>query len=309
MRDVSVIIPARNEQFLARTVQDVLANARADTEVIAIADGYTPDPPLPVHPNVTACYLSESIGQRAAVNEGARISQAKYVMKLDAHCALAEGFDVALMEDCQPDWTMVPAMHHLHASDWQCKSCGDRTYQGVKPTECGKCKAADFEMVMVWKPRHKTPHVSYRFDKAMHFQYWKKHARRPECQGPLVETMSFIGACMFLERDRFWALGGMDEAHGSWGQFGTEISLKSWLSGGKLVASRKTWFAHLFRTGNFSRNGQSSFPYPLSFADQEKARAYSQDLWLNDKWPLAKHKLAWLVEKFKPVPDWHEGAK
>jgi hypothetical protein len=230
-------------------------------------------------------------------------------MKLDAHCAVDEGFDVKLMEDCRPDWTMVPSMYNLHAFDWECKGCGNRTYQGARPAQCGKCKGTEFQMAVVWKPRENRLTVSWRFDKDLHFQYWKKHAKRAEAQGPLIETMSFIGACMFLERERFWELGGMDERHGSWGQFGTEWACKSWLSGGKLITSRKTWFGHMFRTGNFSHNGQSSFPYPLSAEAIERARAYSKDLWLNDRWPLAIHPLAWLVEKFHPVPDWHEGAK
>jgi glycosyltransferase involved in cell wall biosynthesis len=307
MKDLSVIIPARNEMFLARTVEDVLENLRADTEVIAVCDGNWPDPPLQDHPRLVVVHVSEPIGQRAATNLGARISQAKYLMKLDAHCAVDEGFDLKLMEDCHPDWTMVPSMHNLHAFDWKCCKCGYQTYQGARPTSCSKCQHTEHDMVVVWKPRENRLTVSWRFDTTLQFQYWRKHAKRPEAKGPLIETMSFIGACMFLERDRFWALGGMDEQHGSWGQFGTEWACKSWLSGGKLITTRKTWFAHMFRTGNFAVNGQSTWPYPISQGDIERARQYSRDLWLNDRWPLAKRKLNWLVDHFAPVPEWHEG--
>ena len=87
-----------------------------------------------------------------------------------------------------------------------------------------------------------------------------------------------------MPRKRFWDLGGLDESHGSWGQLGTELACKSWLSGGKLITSKKTWFGHMFRTGNFRRHGESSFPYPLSGNAQERAKQYSRDLWLNDKW-------------------------
>ena len=62
----------------------------------------------------------------------------------------------------------------------------------------------------------------------------------------------------------------------------------------------------MFRTGNFRRYGESSFPYPLSGNAQEHAKQYSRDLWLNDRWPKAKYPLSWLVDKFKPVPDWHD---
>ena len=122
--------------------------------------------------------------------------------------------------------------------------------------------------------------------------------------------MSCIGCCFMMERERFLKLGGMDEGHGSWGQFGTELACKSWLSGGKLITSKKTWFAHMFRTGNFKGSFVGgTFPYPLSTNDVQRARKYSQDLWMNNKWPKANYPLSWLIEKFKPIPDWHEGAK
>ena len=308
--DLSVIIPAHNELFLQQTVENILENAEADTEVIAICDGYWPDPPILDHPKVTVIHHTESIGQRAATNEGARISQADYIIKIDAHCAVGKGFDRILMEDCQPDWTMIPSQYALHAFDWQCKECGNRTYQGTEPTTCQKCKTNDFDMVVVWERRDKRLTISWRFDKEMHFQYWRKHRKRPEAQGDLVETMSCIGACFLIPRKRFWDIEGMDEGHGSWGQYGTEIACKSWLSGGKLVTSKRTWYAHMFRTGNFrGAFTHGSFPYPLSGNAQERARKYSQDLWLNDKWSKAKYPVSWLVDRFKPVPDWHEGAR
>ena len=40
--------------------------------------------------------------------------------------------------------------------------------------------------------------------------------------------------------------------------------------------------------------------------NQEKAKQYSRDLWLNDKWEGANYPLSWLIDKFKPVPDWHD---
>ena len=312
MRDLSVIIPARNEMWLTKTVEDILAKKCADTEVIVILDGYWPEgfDHLYHHKDVVTVHHTEAIGQRAATNEGARISQARHVMKIDAHCSVDEGFDAKLIEDCRPDWTMVPSMWNLHAFDWECIRCGWRDYQAnIPPEQCKKCQCVEFNRALVWKPRKGRLTVSWRFDDNLQFQYWRKHHRRPECKGDLVETMSFIGACMLMTRDRYWELEGLDENHGSWGQFGTEIALKSWLSGGKLITTRRTWFAHMFRTGNFAKGGHSSFPYPLSQEAMERARSYSRDFWFSGRWPKAKHDVSWLVEKFKPVPDWHKGAK
>jgi len=310
--DLSIIIPARNEIFLKRTIDDILENIEADTEIIAICDGNWPDPPVPDHPRLRIVHHSVSIGQRAATNMGARISEAKFIMKADAHCAFGKGFDRILMEDCEPDWTIIPMMYRLHAFDWKCRACGDQTYQGVLPEKCSACGMTDgFDMVVIWERRAgKGPSVSWRFNNEMQFKYWRKHYKRKEVkkQGDLIETMSFIGACMLMHRDRFWELEGMDEGHGSWGQFGTEIACKSWLSGGKLITSKKTWFGHMFRTGNFrgSGFGGGSFPYDVDGKAQEYAKVYSRDLWLNDKWPKAKYPLRWLTDKFQPVPDWHD---
>ena len=44
--DLSVLIAARNEEFLNRTVEDVLAKKRGNTEVIVVCDGNWPIPPL-----------------------------------------------------------------------------------------------------------------------------------------------------------------------------------------------------------------------------------------------------------------------
>jgi glycosyltransferase involved in cell wall biosynthesis len=302
---LDVIIAARNEEFLQKTIESVINNARADTGVIAICDGYWPDPPVKDHPKVTIVHHTDSIGQRGAVNEGARLSQAKFIMKLDAHCSVDEGFDVKLMRGCEYDWTLVPLMYNLHAFDWECIACGKRNYQGPKPKTCS-CGNLEFKKTIVWQPRWNRITYSWRFDKELQFQYWISHRKRKETRrGSFIETMSLIGACFFMHRNRFWELDGMDENHGSWGQVGTEIACKSWLSGGKLLTAKGTWFSHMFRTNNQG----FSFPYPIRGKDVSKAKRYSKDLWLNNKWPKQKHKLEWLVERFKPVPSWHEGAK
>jgi hypothetical protein len=327
---LSVIIPGRNEEFMRHTVEDVLAHSGPDTEVIAVCDGYVPNPPLVDHPRLHAIYLNESIGQRAATNLGVRESSAKYVMKLDAHCSTDENFDEKLLPDMQRDITMIPSMHRLHVFDWHCNGCGNRIYQGTIPQKCENQDCAwdgtegkdQFTKIMVWSPREQyhTTKV-WRFDRQLHFQYWPKYHKDPTKPGNgpnphwerykeqeptgLVETMSCIGCCFLMDRDRYWELGGMDEGHGSWGQMGTELACKTWLSGGRMVTSLKTWIAHLFRTGNFGKNGESSWPYPISQRDIDAARKHSRDLWLKDAWPGQKRPLSWLIDHFKPVPDWH----
>jgi len=155
---------------------------------------------------------------------------------------------------------------------------------------------------MVWEPRKNRRTEGWRFDKDLHFQYWGELKGRPESQGPIMDTMSFIGACWFMERARWIEIEGLDEEHGSWGQVGTEISCKSWLSGGRLVTNKNTWYAHLFRT----QGGDFSFPYSISGKQTDHARKYSNELWKENKWDKAIYPLSWLVQKFWPVPGWSQ---
>ena len=85
MVDLSILILARNEEFLSRTIQDIFEHSKANTEVIATLDGYLPNPPLKPDPRITVIYNPESVGQRAATNQAAKLAKGKYLMKADAH--------------------------------------------------------------------------------------------------------------------------------------------------------------------------------------------------------------------------------
>lgn len=302
--DLSILIPARCEEFLALTVQDILKNKRGKTEIIIGLDGQWSNPGIPDHPDVTILYVPLAIGQRAITNQLARLSTAKYVFKVDAHCIFDEGFDQKMMDDMQDDWTMVPVMTNLHAFDWVCPA-GHRRYQSPSGpcTQCGKPTTKD----IIFKSRKRTPHsTSYRFDKTLHFQYFGEYKKVQDATGShLVETMSLQGSCFMLTREKYWELNICDEEHGSWGQQGTEVACKTWLSGGRVVCNKNTWYSHLFRT----QGGDFSFPYPNPGSLQDKARKYSRELFLNGKWDKAIHPLSWLIEKFSPVPGWDAPSK
>jgi len=299
MRDLSVLIPSRNEMFLNHTIQDVLSHIEADTEVIVVLDGAWPVEPIPDHERLVIVHMASPVGQRRATNIAARVSEAKYVMKLDAHCSVGQGFDRIMLEDMQPDWTMVPKMYNLHAFDWVCKQCGERRYQGPSGP-CEKC-GGETKRDIIWYAKPNPETTAMRFDRNLKFQYWSAYKKRQH--GDLVDTMSILGACWLLERERYFDLNICDEKHGSWGQMGTEVACKTWLSGGRLVCTKKTWFSHMFRT----QGGDFGFPYPLSGHQVQKARDYSKELWLGNTWEKAVYDLDWLISRFAPVPEWSDG--
>ncbi len=295
--DLSIIIPARNEMFLARTIDSILENIEGKTEVIAGLDGTWANPSIKDDPRVTILHVSESIGQRAMGNQLAALSKAKYVAKCDAHCAFDKGFDVKLMADMQDDWTMVPTMRNLWAFDWVCPD-GHRRYQSPSGPckECGKETIRD----MKWIGKERPQSNSYCFDPEPHFQYFRQFKTRPEAKGDLTETMSLQGSFWMMTREKYWGLGVCDEEFGSWGSQGIEVACKTWLSGGKVMVNHKTWYAHLFRT----QGGDFGFPYPQKDSQVQAAKAKARDLFFNNKWDKAIHPISWLIEKFWPVPGW-----
>lgn len=292
--------------FLKRTIEGVLSAKRGNTEIIVVCDGTLPLEPLEDHPDVTIILHEESIGQRASINEAIKLSQAKFIMKLDAHCIMDEGFDVKLMADCEENWTVVPRLYNLHAFNWKCGRCKKEWYQSPTPTKCiadSPCdNTTDFERVIVWKKRDSRKTDFMRFDRDLHFQYWGELAKRPGYNEDIADTMSLLGACFFMHRKFYWEIGGSEESWGSWGQQGTEIACKTWLSGGRLVVNKKTWYSHMFRT----QGGDFGFPYPQSAQQVENARKKSKEFFLQNTWKKQKYPLSWLLKKFWPIPGWEE---
>lgn len=320
--DLTVVIPARNEEWLKTTVDEVLDHSSERTEVIVIADGSPLVHGLQQHPRLSIVMLPQSIGQRAATNLGMQMADSKYVMKLDAHCSVGKGFDTVLLDAAEtlgPNVCQVPTQYNLHVFDWQCDGCGALSYQGPEPTKCEldtsnpkslymregynkqvglePCGGTKFTKVLRWRRRENRRTTSWRFDSALHFQYWNRRNNR----GPISDTMSCLGACWMVDREHWTKLGMLDTRHGSWGQMGTEVACKYWLSGGRLVCNHDTWYGHLFRT----QTG-FGFPYPMSDSQTNHAKQYSNNLWKNDEWDGQVRPLRWLVDKFWPVPGWKE---
>lgn len=303
MKDVSILIPARNEEFLRRTVEDILVAIEADTEIIVVLDGYETE--LPVHPRLKVIHNKESIGQRAATNQACRLSTAKYIVKTDAHCAFDKGFDRKMIEaykETGDNVTMVPVMRNLHVFNWVCDDGHTRYQSPSGPCKtCGKPTNKD----IVWIPKTNPQSTSYCFDSEPHFQYFNAYKKNPKykkdlAEKKITETMSLQGSFFMLTRDKYWELGICDETLGSWGSQGIEVACKTWLSGGRVVVNHKTWYSHMFRT----QGGDFGFPYPLSGEQTGRAKAMARQIWFDNLWPKQIHPLSWLLEKFWPVPGW-----
>lgn len=328
MQDLTIIIPARNEMFLKRTIDDIFEHIEGDTHVIAILDGQWANEPIPDHERLTLIHHSESVGQRRSSNEAASIARSKYLMKVDAHCSFDQGFDVKMISLMEDDMTCVPIMRNLHAFDWVCEE-GHRRYQspsgpcktawcenghrndeqvkrnGGLPTECEICKkefthrvcGKPTTMDIRWIAKTNPINTCYRFDKTMHFKYWNDYGKK--LKGDLTETLSIQGSCFMLTKEKWFELDICSESFNSWGQQGVEVACKTWLSGGRVLVNRTTWYAHLFRT----QGGDFGFPYDHPQSKIDENRELSKELFRDNKWEKAVLPFEWLIAKFNP-PEW-----
>lgn len=307
---LSVIIPARNEEWLARTVQDLLENTSEETEVIVGLDGQWSNPPLVQHSRLKVIYVPESIGQRAMTSLCVRLSQAKFIAKTDAHCSFDKDFDIKMFkafEKTGDNVVMVPIMKNLHIYDWKCPKCGRKVYQDVIP-KCPDC-GNEMKKKMVWQPRRGTHSVSYCFDSEPHFQYFSDYTRRPEFikdreENRITETMSLQGSFFMMTREKYLELCEGREALGSWGNEGLEIACRFWLSGGRALVNHDTWYSHCFRT----KNGVFGFPYQQPGNEVHKTKQKTKDLFWKKQFKQQIYPVSFLVERFWPCNGWDDKA-
>lgn len=317
--ELSILIPARNEMFLRETVVDALAHSEAETEIIVVLDGTWDNPQIPKDERVNVIFVNKPVGQRGGQNLAARFSRAKYVMKVDAHCAFDQGFDrkmIEFFEKVGDDITAVPIMRNLWAFDWKCMTCGKKWYQGPTPTVCKEanykgtekpCDGKEFKRKIMWIGKHNPQSTSYCFDAEPHFQYFEEWKHREpyktdKKEKGYTETMSLQGSCFMTTRENYWKWQLCDEAAGSWGNQGIEVACATWLSGGRVLTNHNTWYAHMFRT----QGGDFSFPYPLGGRDTQKTKKYIKDKFWEKKHPGQIYSVSWLVKKFWPVKGWSE---
>lgn len=279
---VSIIIPSRNEMFLSHTIKDLLKNAKGEIEIIAVLDGYWP----PAHeivndPRVVYLHRGEARGMRNGINSGVAIATGKYIMKIDAHCMVGEGFDEILKADCEPNWVVIPRRKRLDAENWTIQDVGkpDIDYEFLSfPDNPGDFGGAGLNG-RIWTER-----IIERLD-------------NPDFD--IDDNMSFQGSCWFMHKPYFYELELMDEQnYGTFWNEAQEIGLKAWLSGGAVKTNKRTFYAHLHKGKKYGRG------YFISKRTIEQGAMFNNK-WLNNKaWDKQTKPFSWLIEHFWPVPTW-----
>jgi glycosyltransferase involved in cell wall biosynthesis len=283
-RKVSIIIPARDETYtvwpgitvLERTVQEIYTKSTGDIEVLVAFDG-PPYTRLPDLPNLIPLELPQR-GAKINFNIAAEKATGHYLMKLDAHCMLDDGFDEKLQVGMEDNFVVSPRYFDLNPDRWSVKNTHLYCDYYYLP-----CPSEDRQF--------------YRFRPGCR---WYERTRERKLFGN-EENMKLHGSCFFMAKSFFWdCIGGLSEdpRFSSWHGEDIEIGLKTWLGpwNGKLMTNKDTWYAHM-RSLHRRKWGYEQKEY------MDTASAIAK-YWMNNEWKAAVQDIPWLVEKFWPVPTW-----
>ena len=222
---ISVLIPtgsSEKPQWIYNTVESVTQTAKEDIEVLVLLDGWENRNKiveirqlLKPFKNVRILPSSDNKGERGTVNRGAAAARGKFIIKLDAHCSLSAGWDVALKEQCCEKYLLVCTLDALNAETWI--PLGHR-YERVYITPSGEEK------------------------------WWPNHLDHLDAASTIVPSMSLTGCGWFCRRDYFLEHLRYDETLGKWGCIGPEMSAKVEKSGGAIFIHRGVRCGHVFST-------------------------------------------------------------
>jgi glycosyltransferase involved in cell wall biosynthesis len=284
MSKTSIIIPARNELYLDKTVDDIVEKAGGEIEIIVMLDACWPNPLPKNYDCLIMVHRGEVHGMRGNINAAARIAKGEYLMKCDAHCMFAEGFDEALKADCEPDWLSIPSRYSMDAEKWE-RGRGPVDYLYLTFPYGGDDMYGKGLHGKKWTGGNRG-HKSF---------YEKENL----CKHILIDDiMAFQGSCWFMHREKFFDIDCLDVEHYPNGmhQEAQELGFKFWLSGGRVIRNKKTWYGH------WHKNVSSG--YGLSKKAKYESNDYSTDYWMNNRWPKQTRDMKWFIEKFWPIPGW-----
>jgi glycosyltransferase involved in cell wall biosynthesis len=214
-------------------------------------------------------------GHRHLTNEMARQANGEFLLRLDCHCKLYPEWDARMKSSCREDTLVVPILDALDEIRWEGRHkdmgfvCLNRHMENVYPLK--------------WRPV---------FNRDIE-----------------EETISIIGCCYMCRKEDYWKRKGCDESLGKWGFAGPEISLKFWLTNGKVVVRTDVVVCHLFRGGpnpfgikkdNYAEIGKKLFEKLINGREYGLTRSLE---WLMNRFPEYFKAGAWTESSnFRPIP-------
>jgi hypothetical protein len=205
----SVIIVARNEENLNKTLGSLIANATGEIEILVGLDGCRYD--VINNEKVATLQFNQHIGRRKISNQLVKLATGKYLFEVDAHCAVSYGWDTRLKCVCDDNIIVGCSVNSIDEKLWGCDE--DIKWVGGKIIEDAK-----------WK--------------------WDKIDNNVE---KIEEVESFNACGWMIRKDYFEKLDGHDEDLGEWGWENVEWTLKNKSNSGRIIIRTDVIVSHLFR--------------------------------------------------------------
>lgn len=284
---LSIIIPTYKEPYLVKTLQGLLDNTMGEFEILVNVD----DAKMPeIVEDKRITYLHDGKkGMRGGTNACLKIAKGDYIMKTDAHCLFANGYDLVMIQEMKENWLMIPRRYPLHADEWRVD-----TRMPVK----------DYHYLS-W------PHLKSHYGSGLYPQEWQERTQQRLLNPNYIidDTMTFQGSCWLANKKYFMEhvgyLNDSEDAYTSFTGEPLEIGLKYWLGGGEVKVNKKTWYAHLFKNKHFYERFESTRQYKKELK-AKGSNEWAAKHWLRNEEPNMIHPFSWLLEKFWPVPTWPE---
>ena len=266
---LSILIPSFDEPYLQATIDSLKTNAVGEIEIIPVLDR-----------------VPFNFGMRYCINKGLAQAKGEYIMKVDAHCSFAPGFDKVLIDSCQENWLMIPRRYSLDEVNW--------TKNETRPIR-------DYHF------------LSYPFGHESNYTVgifsWDWLARGKARSDPkynIDDTMTFQGSCWLANRKYFMQhvglLNGRKKFYGKFAAEQLEIGLKYWLNDGEVKVNKNTWYAHLHKGERYGRM------YWMSRTENRESYKYAYKHWIIDNNDF----IISLFEKFNQdlmMPGWPKDFK
>jgi len=114
-----------------------------------------------------------------------------------------------------------------------------------------------------------------------------------------------------MEAEHYRNIGGLFDYSTMYGE-PQELILKTWLSGGRCVVNKHTYYAHMYKGDEFSGKPHER-EYQLNLTAMRETERYVTCYWMTDQWVKDKPLGDWppihidrLISRFWPIPDWPE---
>ncbi|KAH8347284.1 hypothetical protein KR059_008275, partial [Drosophila kikkawai] len=268
---VSVVISFHNEarSMLLRTIVSLLSRTPADyLHEIVLVDDASQDKTLLEElrawlgtlgrPRFIFLTNKQRQGLISSRNMGAALASGDYILFLDSHCEVNDGWLEPLLERVshRPNLAVSPVLDPIDPVTLRYQK-GNEMLRGG-------------------------------FDWSLHFHWHKRELTNQELPETPYSSPVFAGGVLLMSREWFLKLGSFNANLKIWGSESIELAIKLWLCGGQIEIVPCSRIGHIFRRHH-------AFDFPLQYPEHpmEQELSPAQATYLHNSKIIAE---SWLDE-------------